>query len=143
MEPVFHASIGRPHEPMHLAARIVKAELPDVTVGFWDAEISPDLLSDPLFREFALAFDVALPLWPSVLASDGILPSLLFLTPISNMQIFHAVGSATWRLTVRESDFLDRLEEIRGRLTCSVVMKRPGVTAQSVLNALVRPLTPE
>jgi len=140
MEPVFHASIGRPHEPMHLADRIVKAELPDVTVGFWDAEISPDLLSEPLFREFALAFDVALPLWPSVLASDGILPCLLFLAPISNMQIFHAVGSATWRLTVRESDFLDRLEEIRCRRISRVFMKRHGGTPQAVLDALVRPL---
>ena len=140
MEPVFHASIGGRHEAMVLAARIVKADLPDVTVEFGDAEITPDLLSNPIFREFALAFDITLLRWPTVLADDGILPCLLFLATIKNMQIVHESGSAVWRLTVSETDFLARLEVIRGRITDRALAKRPGATAQSVLDALVRPL---
>ncbi|MEI6376554.1 MAG: hypothetical protein WCO97_05115 [bacterium] len=140
MEPAFHASIGGRHEAMLLASRIVKADQSDVTVEFGDAEISPDLLSNALFREFALAFDIALPTWPTVLADDGILPCLLLLAPIENMQIIHEAGSAVWEITVREADFLARLEVIRGRLTDRAVAKRRGATAQSVLDALVRPL---
>jgi len=83
---------------MLLASRIVKADQSDVTVEFGDAEISPDLLSNALFREFALAFDIALPTWPTVLADDGILPCLLLLAPIENMQIIHEAGSAVWEI---------------------------------------------
>ena len=140
MEPAVHASIGGRHEAMLLAARIVKANQTDVTVEFWDAESSPDILSNALFREFALAFDIALPTWPTVLADDGILPCLLLLAPIENMQIFHEAGSAVWKITVPETDFLARLEVIRARLTDRAVAKRPGATAQSVIDSLIHPL---
>ena len=107
-----------PVDVMHLAAKILKDDpAPNAAaISFDDAEVRPDLISNPNFREFARLLDLSMPSWPALLVRESLLTSLLVLAPISNLSLCHHSRTDTWDVSVTRSDLEARLKGLSSNL---------------------------
>ena len=103
---------------MHLAASILRGdpESNEIDLFLDGIPITPNVLSDSRFREFASLLYIALPSWPILLVRQSPITPLLVLAALPNISIFHHPHTDSWEVSVSRRDLEWRLLTLASNL---------------------------